>query len=161
MKRRWLVVSVAAAALAALAVGGAVFAASNRDGSGGAEREAAKEEYTNRVAEILGKDPAEVKSAVKQARREQMDEVINEHLDKLVEKGELTQAEADEIKAWLAERPEALSKLGPFFGHRPFLFEGQRLRHFGRHHHFFKAFPCPEDEAPAETPSATPGVTSF
>jgi hypothetical protein len=156
MKRRWLVISIGTAALAVLAVGGAVFAASN----GSDDWMAEEEEFTNRVAEILGKDPTEVESAVEQARREQMDEVINEHLGELVEDGRLTQAEADEIKAWVAERPESLSKLTPGFGFGFGLGPIFHAKPFG-HHRFFKAFPCPEDEAPEETPSQTPTTTSF
>jgi len=160
MRRRWLVVSVAVVALALLVAGGAVFAASNGDddGTGSTEQQKSKEEFTNRVAEILGKDPAEVKSAVQQARLEQQEQALNSYLDKMVENGRITQEEADQIKQWLAERPEALSELGPGlgFGGRPF-FHG---RPFGRHH-FFKGFPCPEKETPNETPSETSAATSF
>jgi hypothetical protein len=166
MKRRWLVVSVAVAALAVLVVGGAVFAAGNRDnGTGAEEWQESKEEFINRVAEILGKNPAEVESAIEQAQKEQQDQVINDYIndyiDKLVENGRLTQAEADELKAWVAERPDAVSKLAQGFG---FGLGGEfRPRFHAKpfEHHFFRMFPFSEDEAPAETPSQTPATTSF
>ncbi len=157
MKRRWLLVSAATAALALLVVGGVVFAASNSDdgGTGGTEQQTQKDKFTDRVAEILGKDPAEVKSAVQQARKEQQEQAMSDYLDKLVQNGRITQDEANQIKQWLAQRPQALSKLGPGFGVGPF-FHG---RHFGGHH--FRGLPCPDDEAPSETPSATTSATTF
>ena len=49
-----------------------------------------------KVAEILGLDTAVVDDAIKQAREELRDEAIQTKLNALVEKGRLTQEQADE-----------------------------------------------------------------
>jgi hypothetical protein len=65
-----------------------------------------------RVAEILGIPEEDLIDAFQQARQEMMEERWKEAfyraLDKAVEEGLLTQEEADEIKAWWEQKPEAL-----------------------------------------------------
>lgn len=66
-----------------------------------------------RVAEILGISEEDLIDAFKQARQEIMEErweeAFYQALDKAVEEGLLTQEEADEIKEWWEQKPEALN----------------------------------------------------
>ena len=62
-------------------------------------------------------DTAIVDDAIKQAREELRDEAIPKKLDALVEKGRLTQEQADEYLNWIQSRPEGLPAIGKrFFG---------------------------------------------
>jgi hypothetical protein len=62
-----------------------------------------------RVAEILGISQEELVNAFEQSRQEMREETFISHLDKAVEKGLITQDEADEIKDWWLSRPEAVA----------------------------------------------------
>lgn len=64
-----------------------------------------------RVAQILNIPEQDLADAFNQARQELRDEALSQRLDRLVQEGLLTQAEADEIEAWLAGKPEALKGL--------------------------------------------------
>ena len=55
-------------------------------------------------------DPQELQNAFVQARNQNRVEVRSQCLDKLVEQGKITQEQADEFKAWLDARPDALSE---------------------------------------------------
>ncbi len=79
-----------------------------------------------RVAEILDIPEEDLINAFKQARQELRGEAFIGALDRAVEKGRITQEEADEIKEWLEQKPEAL---GPF---------SRALRHS----HAFKRLHC-------------------
>lgn len=61
-----------------------------------------------RVAGILDIPEEELTSAFKQARQEMKEEAFIRYLDRAVEKGRITQEEADAIKAWYEQKPEAL-----------------------------------------------------
>lgn len=65
-----------------------------------------------RVAEILGVPEEDLTEAFKQARQELMqerwEEAFNQLLDKAVAEGLLIPEEADEIREWWEEKPEAL-----------------------------------------------------
>ena len=64
-------------------------------------------------------ETAVVDDAVKQAREELRDEAIQKKLDALVEKGRLTQEQADEYLNWIQSRPEGIPAIGKhFFGKR-------------------------------------------
>lgn len=66
-----------------------------------------------RVAGILGISEEELREAFRQAgeeaREERFDEALYSMLDKAVEEGLLSDDEAQEIKEWWEERPEALN----------------------------------------------------
>lgn len=62
----------------------------------------------SRVAEILGIDEQQLIDAFKQARQEMMDEAFDKRLGKAVERGRLTEEQAEEIKGWWEARPEYL-----------------------------------------------------
>ncbi len=83
--------------------------------SGTTEADTAYDRFINRVAELLGKTPAQLESAMTQASKEQIDQAV--------EDGELTQEQADDIKA----RIDETGRQFPVFGKGP---HGGR---FGRH----------------------------
>jgi hypothetical protein len=63
-----------------------------------------------RVAEILGIDQAKLEAAVKQAKNEQQIELLKNRLQKLVEAGKITQAQADAYLQWIQSKPD----IGPY-----------------------------------------------
>ena len=84
-----------------------------------------------RVAKILGIDQQKVEDAFSQAQREIRDENLDTYLQKLVDEGKMTQAQADEYKTWWQSRPDT-PQLGPNggFGGRCFP-GGGMMRGFG------------------------------
>ncbi len=62
-----------------------------------------------RVADILDIPKEDLINAFKQAQQEMRQEAFIRFLDKAVEEGRLTPKEADEIRGWWAEKPEALN----------------------------------------------------
>ncbi len=84
-----------------------------------------------RVAEILGIPQEELSDAFKQAQQEMKAEAFIRTLDRAVEKGRITQEEADEIKAWYEQKPESLDS-GLF--HRARNFKAMRGRHMRGQH---------------------------
>lgn len=71
----------------------------------------ARDEITNRVAEILGVDAANLGDAMEQAREEHRSEEMDVRLDQAVTDSTITQEEADEIRTWLDSRPAVLEEL--------------------------------------------------
>ena len=63
-----------------------------------------------KVAEILGISREELVKAFEQAQQEMGEEAFISYLDKAVEKGLITQDEADEIADWWLNRPEAVGR---------------------------------------------------
>lgn len=59
-----------------------------------------------RVAAILGIDQQKVENAFTQARTEMRDEALDNYLNNLVAQGKITQAQADQYKAWVKSRPD-------------------------------------------------------
>ena len=107
MKRRWLVGGVAAALVMLLAAGGAIMA---QESEGKESRFSA---FAERVASILGLEADDVEDAMEQAKQELAEEALDEKLAAMVEKGVITQAQADEYKAWIEAKPDGV-KL-PYF----------------------------------------------
>ena len=64
----------------------------------------------DRVAEILGISREELVNAFEQAQQEMGEEAFSSYLDEAVEKGLITQDEADEIADWWLNRPEAAGR---------------------------------------------------
>ena len=64
-----------------------------------------------RVATILDITVDKLESAIKQAQQEMQAESFLKMVDKAVAKGVITQTEADQIKAWWTQRPEAVNRL--------------------------------------------------
>lgn len=99
MKKK-ILVGAAIGTTGLVALTGATFAQTEGETPGSGVRD--------RVAEILGIAPEELQDAVQQAREEHRDEQLAERLASEVEEGVITQAEADEILAWIDAMPEAL-----------------------------------------------------
>ena len=69
-----------------------------------------------RVADILDIPEEDLINAFRQAQQEMKQEAFIRALDKAVEKGLITREEADEIKEWRENKPEALDCLTPGAG---------------------------------------------
>ena len=103
--------------LAVVAVAIISFSIALAQGNEGGDSNASK--LAIRVAEILGLDTTVVDDAIKQAHEELRDEAIQKKLNALVEKGRLTQEQADENLNWIQSRPEGIPAIGKhFFGKR-------------------------------------------
>ncbi|HEY83417.1 MAG TPA: hypothetical protein G4O01_09080 [Dehalococcoidia bacterium] len=126
MSRKMKLLSLVLVAMLLISVGGATVALAQEDEEAEPQEEQIETEVVEeamptmapgvlfgRVAEILGVSEEELKEAFIQARQEMMEERWEEAfyrlLDKAVEEGLLTQEEADEIKDWWEQRPEALN----------------------------------------------------
>lgn len=103
-KKHWLIGLLGVAALV-LGLGSATVLAQESEG------ETSPLSIFARMANILGLDEQDVQDAYEQARQEmlneQFEERIGQQLDALVESGRITQEQADELRAWYAERPES------------------------------------------------------
>ena len=107
MSKLRIITPIAIVVVAVTAIGFSVaFAQGDGKGDFNASRLSAK------VAEILGLDTAVVDGAIKQAREELRDEAIQKKLNALVEKGRLTQEQADEYLNWIQSRPEGIPGIG-------------------------------------------------
>jgi hypothetical protein len=121
---RKLLAGLATGAVAAVALTGAAFAHGGVPGIG----KASQDEFNAKLAEKLGIDPAVLDQALKSTRSELMMKQLDAQLASLVEAGTITQAQADEIKAWVAAKPESLDSILPGQGN---LFGGRRHGGFG------------------------------
>ena len=99
--------------IAVVAVAIISFSIALAQGNEGGDSNASK--LAIRVAEILGLDTAVVDDAIKQTREELRDEAIQKKLNALVEKGRLTQEQADEYLDWIQSRPEGIPAIGKHF----------------------------------------------
>ena len=114
MSKKWLLAIVAVGILAAGLSVGAVFASgglSTGDGDG----DSPKSTFISKVASILELDEDTVSDAFEQASSEMADERVEAMLDAKVEKGLITQEQADEYLEWFQDRPD--DGLGLFKGH--------------------------------------------
>ena len=102
MKRRWLI-GVVAAALAVLGLAGGVIMAGES-----ADKNSRFSTFAGKVAGILGLEADDVENAMEQAKQEMADEALDEKLAAMVEKGTLTQAQADAYKTWIQAKPEGV-----------------------------------------------------
>ena len=84
-----------------------------------------------RVATILGTQEQALKDAFVKAQGEMQMEALTERLKNLVEKGTITQQQADQYLQWWQARPDSLPGhpwgLGGRFGGPPGWFKGHRL----------------------------------
>jgi uncharacterized membrane protein len=111
--RKWVIAIVLALVVivAAGITGGVVYAQSpsttpTPTPSGTTTPNDEEKTITDRVAEILGLDSKTVEDAFAQAKQEIADEAVKARLDKLVEAGKLTQAQADQYYQWWQSRPD-------------------------------------------------------
>ncbi|MBL7119145.1 MAG: hypothetical protein ISS53_00510 [Dehalococcoidia bacterium] len=110
MRKHIKLVAIAVAAMIVLTVGltTVAFAESSGDGGSGVVNT-----FISKVASILGLGEEQVADAFEQARDEMRDEAQGQCLQDAVEEGRITEQEADQIRQWLQDRPEALDELGP------------------------------------------------
>ena len=106
IKSRWLIVPAAVVALAALIFGVGIVAAQVADD----DHDSKASRFASKVASILGLNEDEVEDAITQAKKELRDETVQAKLDAMVEKGHLTQEQADEYKAWIDAKPEGIER---------------------------------------------------
>ena len=106
MKWKWLIGGVAAAVVILSVAGGAIMAQQS-DG-----KESRMSAFAAKVASILGLESDDVENAMEQAREELADEALADKLDELVEKGTITQAQADEYESWIESRPDGFKLRG-------------------------------------------------
>ncbi len=107
MRKRTLVAALAVGLLTLAVVGGAVLAQTSDEDDDGASKS-----FAARVAEILDLEEADVEAAMEQARADMLDERLDAHIDRLVERGVLTEEQAEEYRTWLDDRPDDLPQLG-------------------------------------------------
>jgi len=72
----------------------------------GSASEGSGKTLSARVAAILGIDQQKVENAFAQAQSEMREEALDNYLKSLVDQGKITQAQADQYKAWLKARPD-------------------------------------------------------
>ena len=70
--------------------------------------------FVSKVADKLGLDKDTVATAMQEARQEMMQEALSKRLQQAVTDGRITQDEADQILAWMQNRPAALDNLAGF-----------------------------------------------
>ena len=150
MKKRWRIVTLIVGVLAIGIAGGTVLAQGEET-----HGEPPWKSFVSRVAAILGLEEAQVQEAFTQAAREIEDEATQRKLDHLVERGQLTQEQADEYMQWYQSRPEVLSSRHPFGGFGgPGLFHGRKFG--GRRWHGMEF----RHELPPPPPSDTSDETT-
>ncbi len=67
----------------------------------------------SRVAQILGIGQQDLENAFQQAQRELRSEALDNNLQRYVDSGKITQAQADEYKAWIEAKPDGIPPVRP------------------------------------------------
>ena len=98
--KKFIIIAVLAAIVLVGSLAGVALAQTDTDGS------ALSKTLLGRVATILGIDQQKVEDAFTQARNEIREETLDNHLKNLVERGSITQEQADQYKAWLELKPD-------------------------------------------------------
>ena len=136
MSKRFKVITVVLVAVLVLTVGATAVVMAQEEPT----PETGKQGLLVRVADILGIPQEELVGAFKQAQQEMREESFIRSLDGAVEKGRLTQEEADEIKEWQEQKPEALDR--GLMRRGTFGFMAPRARHMlGGHRGCFRLGP--------------------
>jgi hypothetical protein len=123
--KKFVIALALGAAIIAGSLGGVIMAADNGDDSEPATRmEVMLDKVAANYLGITGEelDIEALKSAFKQSREEMRAEALQNHLDKLVADGVITQEEADEWSSWWALKPDVSIGLGK---HGPARFPGK------------------------------------
>ncbi len=105
MRKLRIVIPIVVSMVAIAAIGFSVVLAQENDNSSASR-------LAIRVAEILGLDAVAVDDAINQAREEIRDEAVKKKLDSLVEKGKLTQEQADKHRNWMHSKFEGVPPTG-------------------------------------------------
>lgn len=106
--KQTLKIAVAGVGVGVVSLAGVGFASAHGPGDNNGE---VRDEIQSRVAEILDIDAADLGDALQQAREEHRTTEMDARLDQAVVDGTITQEEADEIRAWLDDRPEVFEEL--------------------------------------------------
>jgi len=107
--RKKLLLGLAASAVAAAALAGAAFA----QGGGTSGSTSPRDSLLDRLAQKLGIERSKLDDALKSANADVRTEQLDAQLAQLVTAGRLTQAQSDEIKAWVNARPVAMDSVLP------------------------------------------------
>jgi hypothetical protein len=107
-KRKWIILVSVVAAVVILGgiLGGVVYAQTSTPPTPTTTTANPGKDLADRVAAILKLDPATVESAFAQAQKDQQNDAVKSYLDKLVQAGKMTQADADKYLQWWNSRPQ-------------------------------------------------------
>ena len=103
--KRYLILGLAAAAVMAAGITGGVIWAHGGEGA-----DNGRKGFAARVAEILDLEESDVKDAFKEAAGDIREDRFQARMDRRVEKGDMTQEEADAAVEWYESRPDNLGK---------------------------------------------------
>jgi uncharacterized membrane protein len=127
-KRKWFIAVVVVSVLLIGAITGGVVAAVNNSSSNTTAGNQSQvidryQALLDRACAIYGEtvgiaiDPEQLKEALQQARSEMQDEALQNWLQELVDKGKMTQEEADQYLEWWQSRPDSELPLPGLGGH--------------------------------------------
>ena len=78
-----------------------------------------RRDFVDKVAGKLGVSQEKVAAALRDVRKERIDQVITERIQGAVQNGVITEVEAGRIREWWKNRPDGVQKLfRHMFGHR-------------------------------------------
>lgn len=127
-KRKWFIPVVVVSVLLIGGIVGGVVVAGSDSSSNTEDQSQASDRYQallDRVCAIYEEktgvaiDPEQLKAALEQARSERQDEALKSWLQNLVDKGKITQEEADQYLEWWQSRPDIELPLPGLGGHGP------------------------------------------
>jgi len=104
MLKKWKIIMVVLAAIVLLTVGGGAIAMADD------ETAPVSNPLLARVAQLLGKNEAQLTDAIKAARKEVATEAVTAALDKAVTEGKITTTDKASILAWLAQQPDPANR---------------------------------------------------
>jgi hypothetical protein len=117
--KKFIIIAVLAVVVLAGSIGGVALAQSGDENN--SQPPAQQQTLLDKVCAIYQQntgtaiDSGELQKAFDQARSEMRDEALNSYLQGLVDKGKMTQEQADQYKAWLKSKPEVDIPLAPGF----------------------------------------------
>ena len=117
--KKFIIVAVLAAVVLAGSIGGVVYA---QTGNGNdSQSKAQLDTLLDKVCTIYQQntgtaiDAKELQKAFDQARSAMREEALDKYLQSLVDKGTITQEQADQYKAWLKSKPDIGVPIAPGF----------------------------------------------
>jgi len=125
-KRKWLIPVVLVSVLVMGGIAGGVIAAADNSSSNTEDQSQIADRYQallDRACAIYEEktgvaiDSEQLKDALEQARSEMQDEALQEWLQALVDKGKITQEQADQYLEWWQSRPDIGLPLPGLSGH--------------------------------------------
>ena len=147
--KKFIIVAVLTVLVLGTTLGGVAIAQADDENTNTTETANASS-FLEKVAEIyqantgVAIDPEALQQAITEARQALRDEALNNYLDELVADGTITQAQADEFKAWLDAKPSLpIDEFQEWWNARPDLpgilggNDGSGVGPFGRMHRAF------------------------